>query len=343
MPVFHLLLLLLLHLSPTGGVPLRRQASFVPQQQLFISATPRHLVVEAKKRRRKEPKGDLPDEDFNTNEPADGLSQLPMESLFEVPDVQELEAKRVARAQAVPKAKEMENEDARQSGEDNKRIRRQDLDELRSLLELDPSADMQDSTFKSEFDLTSMLLGEAGRSFLGFVRPAYLQVAHGIVLSTSVLCAFVEYPGNPLTELPGEIREFLKVRSVNCSIALLIIAQPRTFFLPCAITMRCSVAFASPSHALSRALDRVAWSLFLVSMRSLRGSVFRRPKKSACPCIFGCQRYGFSGAWPFTRYRAPRHNENKECGVPCDMPELTGVFKISKPSTTGGQTKHRAG
>jgi hypothetical protein len=82
-----------------------------------------------------------------------------------------------------------------------------------------------------------MLLGEAGRSFLGFVRPAYLQVAHGIVLSTSVLCAFVEYPGNPLTELPGEIREFLKggmvlILGINAVLAGLSIPKAQEKRLP---------------------------------------------------------------------------------------------------------------
>ena len=37
-----------------------------------------------------------------------------------------------------------------------------------------------------------------------------LKAGHLILLLSAVLCAFVEYPGNPLTEFPTEIRSFLK-------------------------------------------------------------------------------------------------------------------------------------
>jgi len=42
------------------------------------------------------------------------------------------------------------------------------------------------------------------------IEAQYLQAGHSILLLASLLCAFVEYPGNPLTEFPYEIRDFLK-------------------------------------------------------------------------------------------------------------------------------------
>ena len=130
------------------------------------------------------------------------------DTLFEIPDVQELEAKRLARVKLDKKA--AEESSVAKSTDSANRIRRKDIDELRNLLELDPTADMQDDMFQSEYDITSMVLGEAGKPFLGFIQPGYLQVTHLILLTTSIVCAFVEYPGNPLTELPVELRDFLK-------------------------------------------------------------------------------------------------------------------------------------
>ena len=142
------------------------------------------------------------------------------DTLFEIPDVQELEAKRLARVESEKKAAESS---VIKSTDSANRIRRKDIDELRNLLELDPTADMQDDMFQSEYDITSMVLGEAGKPFLGFIQPAYLQITHLILLATSIVCAFVEYPGNPLTELPVELRDFLKSGlAIICSINVVL-------------------------------------------------------------------------------------------------------------------------
>lgn len=53
----------------------------------------------------------------------------------------------------------------------------------------------------------------------------YLQTGHGILLIVSLLAALVYAPGNPLTEFPKEIREFLTtglqvVYSINTVLAV---------------------------------------------------------------------------------------------------------------------------
>lgn len=127
-------------------------------------------------------------------------------ALFELPDVSDLEKKRKSR-EATRNAKvEAQKDDG---VDDSKRIKRRDLATLRARLELDPSADYDDATFVKTYDTASALLAESAAPFLA-IDAAYLQAGHLILLLTSVLCAFAEYPGNPLTELPTEIRDFLK-------------------------------------------------------------------------------------------------------------------------------------
>jgi hypothetical protein len=188
----------------------------------------------------------------------DGAAPM-ADALFEIPDVEELEAKRLARAAAAAPAADTTaggtgkdggvatEGGAGVSAEEASRIRRKDLAELRALLELDPTADMQDDTFQSEYDFTSMLLAEAGRKYFGFVEPAFLQAAHGILLSTSILCAFVEYPGNPLTEFPPEIRDFLKT---GIAAALLINVALAALSVPVATEKGQPVWFWAPKTLL---------------------------------------------------------------------------------------------
>lgn len=59
-----------------------------------------------------------------------------------------------------------------------------------------------------DYDLSAGILGE-GRPVMGIGLP-YLQSCHTVVLLVALLCAFVEFPGFPLTNLPYEYREFLK-------------------------------------------------------------------------------------------------------------------------------------
>jgi len=157
-------------------------------------------------------------------------------ALFELPDVADLEKKRKSRevtrnAKADRDAKVAKSIDSGTAYDDfeglygsgalssgdqgevkvatKKRIQRKNLSELSRLLELDPLADYDEGTFVKSYDAVSAVLGESGQSFLGIATP-YLQAGHVILLLTSLIGAFVEYPGNPLTEFPTEIRDFLK-------------------------------------------------------------------------------------------------------------------------------------
>ncbi len=59
-----------------------------------------------------------------------------------------------------------------------------------------------------DYDLSSGILGE-GRPVFGIGLP-YLQSCHTVIILVTLLCAFVEFPGFPLTNLPYEMRDFLK-------------------------------------------------------------------------------------------------------------------------------------
>lgn len=59
------------------------------------------------------------------------------------------------------------------------------------------------------YDALSSILGE-GKPFVG-IANSYLQSGHTVLLALVLLCGFVELQGFPLTELPYEVRDFLKV------------------------------------------------------------------------------------------------------------------------------------
>lgn len=165
----------------------------------------------------------LPNEDSNTNandggatgfggapaaaKPEPAAPASASESLFDLPTVAALESRRQRRQKERNRLKDDRDES------DQQRIARKDAAALRARLELDPQADMLPETFQESFDkttvVTAAVLGEAGQRFL-FIEPGYLQAGHVILLLTSLLCAYVEFPGNPLTEFPVEIRSFLK-------------------------------------------------------------------------------------------------------------------------------------
>jgi hypothetical protein len=78
------------------------------------------------------------------------------------------------------------------------------------LLEEQPFADADDSYFEDEaYGTVSALLAEGAEPFLG-IPPGPLQVGHFIGALGIVLCAFVEYPGFPLTNLPSPVRDALQ-------------------------------------------------------------------------------------------------------------------------------------
>lgn len=59
------------------------------------------------------------------------------------------------------------------------------------------------------YDAFSSILGE-GKPFVG-IANSYLQSGHTVLLALVLLCGFIELPGFPLTSLPYDVREFLKV------------------------------------------------------------------------------------------------------------------------------------
>jgi len=78
------------------------------------------------------------------------------------------------------------------------------------LLEVEPNADGDSQYFeKEEYGTISALLGEGAKSFLG-IPPGPLQIGHFIGFLGISLCAFVSYPGFPLTNLPTPIRDALQ-------------------------------------------------------------------------------------------------------------------------------------
>lgn len=60
------------------------------------------------------------------------------------------------------------------------------------------------------YDAFSSILGE-GKPFVG-IDNSYLQSGHTVLLALVLVCGFIELPGFPLTSLPYDVREFLKVR-----------------------------------------------------------------------------------------------------------------------------------
>ena len=92
-------------------------------------------------------------------------------------------------------------------GEETKRIDRSNQEEYLRVLQLNPYADADDTMFLDEYDIIPALFGSG--KLLNIPVP-YLQTGHGILLIVSLLAALVYAPGNPLTEFPPEIRNFLK-------------------------------------------------------------------------------------------------------------------------------------
>lgn len=82
--------------------------------------------------------------------------------------------------------------------------------EMIQLLEAEPFADADDSYFEDEeYGTVSALLAEGAKPFLG-IPPGPLQVGHFIGSLGIILCAFIEYPGFPLTNLPTPLRDALQ-------------------------------------------------------------------------------------------------------------------------------------
>jgi len=82
----------------------------------------------------------------------------------------------------------------------------------------------------SEYSLGSAVLGES-RPVIGIELP-FLQSGHLVVLGFSLLCAFIDYPGLPFTELPDAYRQFFQqglliVYIINAALAYLSIGAAK--------------------------------------------------------------------------------------------------------------------
>ena len=120
-----------------------------------------------------------------------------------------------------------------------KKIKRSDIEAYTRLLEMDPLADEDSRYFEDDgkVDFISALLGDVepnvketaeeenrtGKrvvkktSFLG-IGSGPLQLGHFFGALAIVLCAFVEYPGFPLTNLPDPLRGALQGGESFCCV-----------------------------------------------------------------------------------------------------------------------------
>jgi hypothetical protein len=77
-------------------------------------------------------------------------------------------------------------------------------------IEKDPDYMFQTGNATNEYDMAAALIGTGRPNKQGIYVLPYLQSGHILLLLVVLLCAFVYYPGFPLTELDDEIREWLK-------------------------------------------------------------------------------------------------------------------------------------
>jgi hypothetical protein len=77
-------------------------------------------------------------------------------------------------------------------------------------IEKDPDFLFQTGNATDEYDLTSALIGTGKPNKQGVYVSPYLQSGHVLLLVIILLCAFVYYPGFPLTELDVETTDWLK-------------------------------------------------------------------------------------------------------------------------------------
>lgn len=121
-------------------------------------------------------------------------------SLVEVPDIRD--------ALKNKELKRIEEEEAQKL--QRPKISRKDTKAFLELLEAEPFADADDSYFEDEeYGTVSALLAEGAKPFLG-IPPGPLQVGHFIGSLGIILCAFIDYPGFPLTNLPTPLRDALQ-------------------------------------------------------------------------------------------------------------------------------------
>lgn len=158
------------------------------------------------------------------------LGEQTPDGMMPLPDLKDL-AKKPRRKEKEKKATEVD---------ESRKVARGNVAAFTSLLELDPEADSEERLFTTEsYDAFSSILGE-GKPFVG-IANSYLQSGHTVLLALALLCGFVELQGFPLTELPYELRDFLKtgllvVYVINTGIGFLSyleakrVGQPAAFW-----------------------------------------------------------------------------------------------------------------
>ena len=192
---------------------------------------PIRSLVHAKKRRRKTPATDgvvapvetakpvvpppvPPVAESSAAEPRLVNAQPPSVASAEAPTLAPMQPPSPPRRTELPELADFEARAPLQPAQDQvnaqNRFSRADSDRFRQALELDPNADMDTNLFvERELDLTSLILAEGSRPFLG-IDVAYLQTGHLILVGVAVLAALVETSGLPLTDLPDVYRGFLQ-------------------------------------------------------------------------------------------------------------------------------------
>lgn len=151
--------------------------------------------------------------DMNSNKDVAAMFSLSQDGIVDTNDNNEnFNVDALPDIRNVLKKKEQKKLDAEMElqKKSKKKISRKDRKAFLELLEAEPFADADDSFFEEEeYGIVSAFLGEGALDFLG-IPPGPLQIGHFIGALGIILCAFVEYPGFPLTNLPTPLRSSLQ-------------------------------------------------------------------------------------------------------------------------------------
>jgi hypothetical protein len=166
----------------------------------------------------------VPREDLSTRKEADQKA-ADKNKVFQLPDLEGF-------MKDVGTKKESDRMDGAE--EEAPRVDRSNQEEYLRVLQLNPFADADDSMFLEEYDIIPSIFGSG--KLLNIPVP-YLQTGHGILLIVTLLAGFVYAPGNPLTEFPVEVRNFLKqglaaTYSINAVLAVQAFLKAKSKNLP---------------------------------------------------------------------------------------------------------------
>jgi len=140
----------------------------------------------------------VPREDLVTGKELE-VDKANEDKVFQLPDLNEYLAETTTE-EAIKRQKERE-------AALSVKVDRSDMNEYGRVLALNPFADADEDMFQEEYDVLQAIFG-SGK--LLYIPVPYLQTGHAILLIVAFLAANLYIPGNPLTEFPLEIREFLR-------------------------------------------------------------------------------------------------------------------------------------